>query len=325
MDRRDQVLITVLVPLSFCTSTFFIRWSSTKGPFLRLRGISGCFLPLVLAAATADQPVTWLVRLAGAALRLAPRADRVATARGLAFATAVRVIDRVHGHATNRRSLALPAVTPRLTDLDVALLGIADLAHGRAALRADPPDLTGRHAQGRVAGFLGEQLDDRPGRPRDLGAATRPHLDRVNDRTGRGRLQRQRVAWLDVRAGAVLHPVALVQALRGEDVPLLAIQVVQQRDARGPVRVVLDVRDLRRNAVLVVPPEVDQPVGALVPAALMPGRDPAVHVPAALAVQRADQRLLRLTPGDLGEVGAAGAAPTRGGRLVFTDSHLTSP
>src|ERR1700727_14076 len=90
IDRRDQVLITVLVPLSFCTSTFFIRWSSTKGPFFRLRGISGCSLPLVLAAATADQPVTWLVRLAGAALRLAPWADRVATTRGPCLATAPR-------------------------------------------------------------------------------------------------------------------------------------------------------------------------------------------------------------------------------------------
>src|ERR1700739_1593152 len=49
MDRCDHVLITFLVPLSFWTSTFFIRWSSTKGPFLRLRGIADCsyrfFLP----------------------------------------------------------------------------------------------------------------------------------------------------------------------------------------------------------------------------------------------------------------------------------------
>src|SRR5680860_879960 len=38
-ERRDHVLITLWVPLSFCTSTFLVRWSSTKGPFLRLRGI----------------------------------------------------------------------------------------------------------------------------------------------------------------------------------------------------------------------------------------------------------------------------------------------
>src|SRR2546427_515805 len=48
IDRRDQVLMTVLLPLSFCVSTFFIRWSSTKGPFLRLRGIVACSYRLFL-------------------------------------------------------------------------------------------------------------------------------------------------------------------------------------------------------------------------------------------------------------------------------------
>ena len=31
IDRFDQVLMTFLVPVSFCLSTFFIRWSSTNG------------------------------------------------------------------------------------------------------------------------------------------------------------------------------------------------------------------------------------------------------------------------------------------------------
>src|SRR6202050_3818130 len=37
VERRDQVLMTFLSPLEFRTSTFFSRWSSTKGPFFRLR------------------------------------------------------------------------------------------------------------------------------------------------------------------------------------------------------------------------------------------------------------------------------------------------
>src|SRR5690242_11819793 len=184
MDRRDQVLITVLVPFSFCASTFLIRWSSTKGPFFRLRGIEACSLPLVLAAAAADQPVTGLVLPAGTAFRLTPRADRVATARALALATAVRVVNRVHGDATDRRTLALPAVAARLAELDVAVLGVADLTDGRAALHADPPDFTGRHAQGRVAALLGQQLNARAGRPRDLRPATGAQLDRVDHGAG---------------------------------------------------------------------------------------------------------------------------------------------
>ena len=115
--------------------------------------------------------------------------------------------------------------------------------------------------------------------------------------------------------------IALLQLVRREDVALGAVHEVQQRDARGAVRVVLDVRDLGRHAVLLRAPEVDHPVGALVPAALVPCGHPAVHVPAALGVQRTDQRLLRRAPGDLGEVGDRGAAATRGRRLVLTDTH----
>src|SRR5690606_12898539 len=41
VDRRDHVLMTDFSPFSLRPSTFFRRWSSTKGPFLRLRGMCG--------------------------------------------------------------------------------------------------------------------------------------------------------------------------------------------------------------------------------------------------------------------------------------------
>src|ERR1700748_2016021 len=157
MERRDQVLMTVLVPFSFCTSTFFIRWSSTKGPFLRLRGISGCSLPLVLAAAAADQPVTGLVLMAGAAFRLTPRADRVATTGGLALTTTVRVVDRVHGDTADGRADALPAHAARPAPVDVRLLGVADLADRRAAARVDVADLARGEAQLGVGAVLRDE------------------------------------------------------------------------------------------------------------------------------------------------------------------------
>src|SRR3954468_5222452 len=166
--------MTFLVPLSFCVSTFFIRWSSTKGPFFRLRGIFYVSLaPLRGFAATHDHAVALLVRAAGAALWLAPRADRVAAARGLALATAVGVVDRVHRDATHGRALALPAHAAGLAPVDVGLLGVADLADSRAAPRVDVADLTRGHAQLRHAGVLCNELHARAGRPRDLRAAAR--------------------------------------------------------------------------------------------------------------------------------------------------------
>src|SRR5690242_12640058 len=132
-----------------------------EGALLKATRHRVLLLPLVPAAATADQPVTRLVRPAGPALRLAPRADRVTSARALAFTAAKRVVDRVHGHAADGRALALPPVTARLAQLDVALLGVADLADGGPAGRVDPPDLAGRHPQLGEAALLGEQLDPR--------------------------------------------------------------------------------------------------------------------------------------------------------------------
>src|SRR6195952_6153931 len=74
-------------------------------------------------------------------------------------------------------------------------------------------------------------------------------------------------------------------------------------------------------ATLAGTPEVDETVGTLVPAALVPGGDPAVNIPATLGVERSDQRLLGRRAGELGEIGHRGPTTTRSGRLVFTDTH----
>src|SRR5262249_37941293 len=152
-----------------------------------------------------------------------------------------RVVDRVHRHAAHARPPALPPAPAGLPKLDVALLGVAYLADGRPAGRVHQPDFTRGHPQVGLAGFLGEQLDPRAGRPGNLGPAAGPKFDRVHDGAGRDRAQRQAVAGLDVRAVTVLHDVALPQASWREDVALGAVRVVQQRDSGGPVRVVLDV------------------------------------------------------------------------------------
>src|SRR3954471_16327292 len=220
IERRDQVLITLWVPDSFCASTFFIRWSSTNGPFFRLRGISSLpYSALVLAglAAADDEGVAGLA-LARPALGLAPRGHRVASTRGLALATTVRVVDGVHDHTADGRALALPPHPAGLAPVDVRLLGVAHLADGRAAADVDVADLARRHAQLRQATLTGDQLDAGPGRASDLGAATGTELDGVNDRADGDVPQWQVVAGLDVGRGAALDGVALLEPGRRDDV-----------------------------------------------------------------------------------------------------------
>src|SRR5699024_6150100 len=150
---------------------------------------------------------------------------------------------------------------------------------------------------------LGDQLHGGAGAAGDLGAATGAQLDGVHHGAQRDVPQRQVVAGLDVRARTVLDPVALTQLGRREDVALLAVQVVQQRDARGAVGVVLDVSDLGADAVLVVTAEVDHAVGPLVAAAPVTGGDATVAVAAAGLGQRGHPWRLRGRPGGLGAGG----------------------
>src|SRR5258708_4919986 len=194
-------------------------------------------LPLLLAAPTGNHRVAGLVGPPGAPLGLPPRADRVAAARALALAAAQPVVDRVHRDPPDRWATPLPPAPARLAELDVALLGIADLADRRPAGGVHAPDLARGHAQLRELALLGQQLHAGPRRARDLGSAAGPQLDGVHHGAGRDVAQRHAGARLHVRARAVLDQVTLAQALGGDDVALLPVGVVQQRDPGGPVRV----------------------------------------------------------------------------------------
>src|SRR4249919_3640079 len=177
-----------------------------NGPFLRLRGmvVQGSSALLAGTTATDDELVARLVRTAGTALGLSPRADRVATTGGLALTTTMGVVNGVHGDTTDGRALALPAHAAGLAPVDVGLLGVAHLADRGAAAQVDVADLAGRHTQLGVGTVLGHELHAHSGRAGDLRAAAGLELDSVDDRTGRDVAQRQAVAGLDVGGCTVL-------------------------------------------------------------------------------------------------------------------------
>src|SRR5678815_3014218 len=105
VDRRDQVFTTFFWFPLMRSSTFFRRWASTKGPFLIERATGS---PLLLAPdaapAPADDELVGPLVLPGAEALglLAPGRDRVRVPlAALALATAVRVVDRVHGQTAH--------------------------------------------------------------------------------------------------------------------------------------------------------------------------------------------------------------------------------
>src|SRR5262249_59604534 len=101
----------------------------------------------------------------------------MASARGLAFTAAERVVDRVHRHAADVRTLAEPPAAAGLADRHVLVIEIADLADGREALHVDLANLARRHLDRGVLAFLRDHLHERSGAARDLAALAGLQLD----------------------------------------------------------------------------------------------------------------------------------------------------
>src|SRR5918997_2317272 len=100
--------------------------------------------------------------------------------------------------------------------------------------------------------------------------------------------------------------------------------VVQQRNVRRAIRIVLDRRDRRRNAILVTL-EVYEPVAPLVPTADMTGGNAAVVVPPARLVKLGEQLLLRLLPCHRVARQDRGVPPARSHRFVTSCRHPKPP
>src|SRR3954462_7742291 len=195
-------------------------------------------------------------------------------ARGLALAAAERVIDRIHRDAAVVRLLAAVTRASRLTDRDVLVLEVADLTDRGVAADVHFAHLDGGKTEGRPVVFARHELRKRTGRAGHLAALPFLQLDVVNRRAEGDFRERERVADQDVRTRTGRNRRADFQAVRGEDVSLLAVRVVEQGDARRAVRVVLDRRDLGRDAVLPAT-EVDLAILLLVTAADEARSDPA--------------------------------------------------
>src|SRR5579859_104171 len=324
VERRDQVLMTRFSVREFRSSTFLSRWSSTNGPFLRLRGIPLLPPGAAGAAATDDQLLRRLGGVAGAPFWLAPWRHGVTPTGALALTTAERMVDRVHGDSAGLRPDTLPAIAARLADRDQLGFGVADLAEGRPAVDRYPAHLGGRQAEGGLVAFLGHQLDAHTGTPGQLATATGLQLDVVNGGPDGDVAKGQGVARADLGALPVAQDVTDLDPSRGEDVALLSVVVVEQGDAGGAVGVVLDGGHRRGYAVLVAL-EVDKTVLLLMAAAAVAGRLATVGVAAPRPVLGHQQGFLRLGLGDLGEVGGGLEPPAGAGRLPLAKGHGRLP
>ena len=162
----------------------------------------------------------------------------------LALATTMGMVDRVHNGTADGRTNALPAVTTGLTDLDVGMLGVSDLADGGAAGEQHATHLRRGHTQDGVLAFLTHQLDGGASGTSQSGTLAGLQLNGMDERTDRDLGEGHSIAGLDVLAHAGHDHVSNLQALGVKDVALLTVHVVQQSNTGGTVGVVLDGSDL---------------------------------------------------------------------------------
>src|ERR1700678_3764411 len=113
-----------------------------------------------------------LVSLGG----LAPRRLGMVSFR-LALATAMRMVNRVHRDSTHVTALAEPSRTPGLTDRNIFMVEIADLADSGAAIRLHHPLLARRQLEQRHLALFGHQLRLHARTTRALCAGAGLHLD----------------------------------------------------------------------------------------------------------------------------------------------------
>lgn len=238
----------------------------------------------------------------------------------LTLTTTMRVVDRVHDGTANLRALAEPAASTCLTDDAVAVVLIADLTDSRTASVVDLTHLAAGQTQKDVVAFLRHDLSIATGGAAELAAAADVHLNVMDPRTGRDRVQLQGVARHDVAVVRGDDGRADLQPLRGQDVALLTIRVVNQGDPSGAVRIVLDRRHLTGNADLVAL-EVDDAVAALVATPAAAHRDAAAVIAPSLLGALVQLALLGTAPSHLGEIRAAHEPPGRRCWVVLTNCH----
>mgnify|MGYP004715940101 CR=1 FL=1 len=203
------------------------------------------------------------------------------------------VVVRVHNGTADGRTDAHVALAAGLTDVNVLVIDVADLADDSHAVRADDAHFAGGHTDLSVAVLLRHQLSSSTGGADELSALAGVHLNVVDDGTDRDVGDGQAVAGLDIGGGGRDDLVASLQADRSDDVALLAVLVLDESDERAAVGVILQAQDGRGDVHLVAL-EVDDAVLLLVAAAVMTDGDAAVAVAAGVFLQHFGQSALGL-------------------------------
>jgi len=201
---------------------------------------------------------TCLVTLGGNALAAAGMSAGLT-----ALTTAHRVVNGVHDNTAVAGTAAQPTAAAGLTADFEVVLGVGNNAHSGAAGLKDHAHFAAGHLDDGVLAVTRHELGVGTGATHHLGTLARTELDVVDKGTEGDFGEGQRVAHFGGGTCTGHNGLTDFQTLGAEDVTLLTVGVVHQRDTRSAVGVILDGLDSGGDTVLVAL-EVDDAVQLLV-------------------------------------------------------------
>ena len=240
------------------------------------------------------------------------------------FTTSHRVVYRVHDNSAVVRPAAEPAAAACLSGRLQIVVTIGNHTYSGTAGRKHHSGLARREAENSVVTFTRGELGVSTRGTGHCRTLSRAELDGVYVGSNWNFAERKSVAYLRSDAGAGLYDLADLDALRGDDIPFLAVRILYQSDAGAAVRIILDSLYGSLDIVLVAQEIVDT-VHSLVTAADIAHCHLAGVVASAGSLERNEKRFLRLFGGNLVKSADGHLPCTRSTRFEFSDCHDLLP
>ena len=226
-----------------------------------------------------------------------------------------------HGRAADGWTNVHPAVLTGFAFVDEVVVLVTDHADRGAAVVEELADFARGQTDDDVVAFGAEDLSRGSGRAAHLAAFPRLELDVVDEGSFGDVLELAAIAGFDVGRFARDDDVAHLEALRLDDVALLAVGIEDEGDVGVAVGIVLDGLDDAFDPVLIAT-EVDEAVTVLVPPADMPAGDHSLVIAAARMFLRGQQRFFRSGCSYFAERRVRHSATALRVGAVCSDSHF---
>ena len=210
----------------------------------------------------------------------------------------MRMVAGVHDDTADGRADAHVAFAASFTDVEVLMLAVANRTDGGFAVDRDHAYFTRGQADLGIGGVFGHQLGAGTGGADHLGAFARLELDVVDHGTDRDGFDGQGIASHDVSLGSAFNHVTDLETFGCQDISLGAVEVLDQGQIGGAVRIILDRNDSGLHAGLVALP-VDDADLAAVAATMVADGDAAIGVTATGFASWSQKGFFRRFGGDL--------------------------